>query len=255
MGAGLLDLGGAEVDCAFSVDGSQPIGTVITRALGQQAFTIEVRGRAAHAAANPEAGVTRSRWRARSSRRCRWAGSPGGGSASIAAIVGGAVIDRLGAALGRRRGGRFEPHSTRPRPTRFRIWCCCAASCAATATPSSIRRGSALEAVAARVCAERGADYQLARPRARRCRRSPAPATRGRWRSPARPLSEVSGVTFATTEAHATLEANYLAASTDVVALASGGSGPHQFTESITVAELDALEALLTRIVELAGSA
>ena len=66
---------------------------------------------------------------------------------------------------------------------------------------------------------------------------------------------QVSGVTFTTTEAHATLEANYLAASTDVVALASGGSGPHQFTESITVAELDALEALLTRIVELAGSA
>ncbi len=62
----------------------------------------------------------------------------------------------------------------------------------------------------------------------------------------------VPDVIFAATGAHATLEANYLASRTDVVALASGGSSPHQLSESITVAELRQLEALLTRIVELA---
>ena len=63
---------------------------------------------------------------------------------------------------------------------------------------------------------------------------------------------DTPGVTSAATEAHATLEANYLASGTDVVALASGGTGPHQFSESITVAELRQLEALLIRIVKLA---
>jgi di/tripeptidase len=52
-------------------------------------------------------------------------------------------------------------------------------------------------------------------------------------------------------EAQATLEANYLAARTDVVAVASGGRDPHQTSESIAVTELDQLEALLIRIVEL----
>lgn len=53
-------------------------------------------------------------------------------------------------------------------------------------------------------------------------------------------------------EAQATLEANYLASRTDVVALASGGRDPHQLTESITVAELEQLEALLGAIVDAA---
>ena len=111
---------------------------------------------------------------------------------------------------------------------------------------------SELEAVAARVCRERGARYEW------RDRERAVPPFPGAPDSRALALAraaadDVPGVTFAATEAHATLEANYLAAATDVVALASGGSGPHQFSESITVAELRQLEALLTRIVELAA--
>jgi tripeptide aminopeptidase len=56
MGVSLLDLDG--VDCAFSVDGSAPIGTTITRALGQRVFTVVVKGRTAHAAASPQDGVS-----------------------------------------------------------------------------------------------------------------------------------------------------------------------------------------------------
>ncbi len=110
---------------------------------------------------------------------------------------------------------------------------------------------SELEGVVARVCRERGARYQW------HDRERAVPPFPGAPDSRALALAraaagDVPGVTFADTEAHATLEANYLAAATDVVALASGGSGPHQFSESITVAELQQLEALLTRIVELA---
>ena len=59
MGASLLDESLLQrVNCAFCVDGSRPIGTVITRALGQTVFSFTIHGRAAHAAANPEAGVS-----------------------------------------------------------------------------------------------------------------------------------------------------------------------------------------------------
>ena len=57
------------------------------------------------------------------------------------------------------------------------------------------------------------------------------------------------GLELITEERQATLEANYLAASTDVVALASGGRDPHQRSESIPAAELERLEALLLEIV------
>jgi len=63
----------------------------------------------------------------------------------------------------------------------------------------------------------------------------------------------VPGAHFTREQAHATLEANYLAARTDVVAVASGGQDPHQLSESITVAELEQLEALLLAIVEIGG--
>jgi di/tripeptidase len=108
-----------------------------------------------------------------------------------------------------------------------------------------------LETIAARICGERGALYQW-HDRERAVPPFPgAPDSRALALARAA-VRDVPGVAFAATEAHATLEANYLAAGTDVVSLASGGSGPHQFSESITVAELRQLEALLIRIVELA---
>jgi acetylornithine deacetylase/succinyl-diaminopimelate desuccinylase-like protein len=261
MGAGLLDLEALNVDCAFSVDGSRPIGTVITRALGQQVFTIEVHGRAAHAAADPDAGVNAIAVAGEIVASMPLGRRPGGGSASIAAVIGGAVIDRLAPASLRALGVTDDAGGD----TAAR------AALEATATNSipdlALLRGelraysgaelaagrSELEAVAARVCRERGAWYRW-------CDRERAvPPFPGAPDSRALALAraaagDVPGVTFAATEAHATLEANYLAAATDVVALASGGSGPHQFSESITVAELRQLEALLTRIVERAAA-
>lgn len=264
MGAGLLDLGALHVDCAFSVDGSQPIGTVITRALGQQVFTIEVHGRAAHAAAAPEAGVNAIVVAGEIVASMGLGRRPGGGSASIAAVVGGAVIDRLAPASLRALGLADDAGDVAGEST---------VRAALEATPTNsipdlaLLRGelrgysgaelvaarAELEAVAARVCRERGARYQW------HDRQPAVPPFPGVKDSRALALAraaagDVPGVTFAATEAHATLEANYLAAGTDVVALASGGAAPHQFSESITVAELRQLEALLTRIVELAAA-
>jgi tripeptide aminopeptidase len=261
MGAALLDLDTLRVDYAFSVDGSQPIGTVITRALGQTVFTVEVHGRAAHAAADPEAGVNAISVAGEIVAAMPLGRRPGGGSASVAAVVGGALIDRLGLGSLRALGLADDADGA------------ATARAALEATPTNsvpdlvLLRGELrgysdaeldaarveLEAVVARVCRERGARYQW------HDREPAVPPFPGVPDSRALALAraaaaDVAGVTFAATEAHATLEANYLAAGADVVALASGGSGPHQFTESITVAELRQLETLLTRIVELASA-
>ena len=248
MGASLLDLSGVAVDCAFCVDGSQPIGTAITRALGQSVFTIAVHGRAAHAAADPDAGVSAIVAAAEAVAAMELGRLPGGGSASIAAVLGGAVIERLDGA------GRA------------------AAQAALEATPTNsvpdlaLLRGevrgysdgeietarSALRDAVARSCAARGASYEW------HDRRPMVPPFPGAAGSRALELARqacgrVPGAAFRAREAHATLEANYLAAAgVDVVALASGGCDPHQLSESIAVDELEALEALLCTIVELA---
>ena len=259
MGASLLALDELRIDCAFSVDGSLPIGTVITRALGQQVFTIELHGRAAHAAADPEAGINAIVVAGEIVASMPLGRRPGGGSASIAAIAGGAVIDRL--APGPLRASGVSDGADGDTSVR--------AALDATATNSvpelALLRGelrgysgaelaagrSELQAVVARVCEQRGARFEWAD------RERAVPPFPGAPDSRALALAraaagDVAGVTFTATAAHATLEANYLAARTDVVALASGGSDPHQFSESITVGELRQLEALLTRIVELA---
>jgi tripeptide aminopeptidase len=249
MGVSLLSGADARADCAFSVDGSRPIGTVITRALGQQVFTLEIGGRAAHAAADPEAGVNAIAVAGEIVAAMGLGRRPGGGSASIAAIVGGAVIDRLDGSGEAAVRAAVEATPTNSVPDlallRGELRGYSEAELATTRAK--------LEAVARRVCEARGARY-VWRDRERAVPPFPGvPDSRALALARAA-VERVDGIAFTTTEAHATLEANYLAAGTDVVALASGGAGPHQFSESITVEELRQLEALLVAIVEVAGA-
>jgi tripeptide aminopeptidase len=232
MGVSLLALDG--VDCAFSVDGSAPIGTTITRALGQQVFTVVVSGRAAHAAASPQDGVSAIAAAAR----------------AIAAVVAGAVIDHLDGP-GRdavRAAVERTPTNSVPDLALLR---------------GEVRGYSVAEIEAARAavqdavaeaCGDAGATYEWID------RERGVPPFPGVPDSRALALARAAcaatdGVRFSVTQAHATLEANYLAAATDVVALASGGRDAHQPSESITVGELRALEALLCAIVREAARA
>lgn len=256
MGASLLDpelLDG--VECAFCVDGARPVGTLITRALGQSAFTFAVRGRSAHAAANPEAGINAIRVAAEAIAALRLGRLDGGGSASIAAIVGGGVIERLPQAA-RRTGG--EMISDGEAVVR--------AALETTATNSipdlALVRGevrafsaeelegslSRIEVEVARVCREHGAGLEWLRDRSRSV--PPYPGDdRSRALALATAAAARAGIPVAREQRHATLEANYLAAHADVVAIASGGRDPHQRSESIAVAELERLERLLGAIV------
>ncbi len=113
MGAGLL---AAEllqrVDCAFSVDGAKPVGTVITRALGQTSFAfVDPRARRPRRR-QPRGGDQRDRGRAEIVAALPLGRQPGGGSVNVAAIVGGSVIDRLTpAGAGGDRGVEAALHS------------------------------------------------------------------------------------------------------------------------------------------------
>jgi acetylornithine deacetylase/succinyl-diaminopimelate desuccinylase-like protein len=259
MGASLLDLSDRRIDCAFCVDGSKPVGTVITRALGQTVFTITVHGRAAHAAANPEAGLNAIKVAAEIIASLRLGRQAHGGSLSIAAIAGGAIVDRLHpralAALG------VEADADGPAFVR--------AALAATPTNSvpdiAYFRGEArgystaeieqtidaIVDVVTRVCDRHGAEYEWTRDLQRMIPPMPGRDHSRAFALFAQAAAGIPGVKLIEEQAQATLEANYLAARSDVVAVASGGRDPHQTSESITVAELDQLEALLIRIVEL----
>ena len=106
-----------------------------------------------------------------------------------------------------------------------------------------------------RACDEHGATLEWIRDRERMVPPLPGTADSRALALVRAAAKGLDGVTLDLQEARATLEANHLAADVDVVAVASGGRGPHQTSESIAVAELEQLEALLTRIVELARRA
>jgi tripeptide aminopeptidase len=248
MGVSLLELEG--IDCAFSVDGSAPIGTTITRALGQRVFTVLVTGRAAHAAASPQDGVSAIVVAARAVAAMQLGRLPGGGSASIAAVIAGAVIDRLDG-CGRdavRAAMERTPTNSVPDLALLR------GEVRGYGDEEMLTAATALQDALAQACAGTGAGYEwIDRERA-------VPPFPGVPDSRALALARAAcavtdGAAFSVTQAHATLEANYLAASTDVVALASGGRDAHQPSESITVDELRALEALLCAIVREAALA
>ncbi len=248
MGAGLLaaDLL-ARVDCAFSVDGAKPVGTVITRALGQTSFAFVVHGRAAHAAANPEAGVNAIAVASEIIAALPLGRQPGGGSVNVAAILGGSVIDRLTPAALTAGGVEASLHSalTNSVPDRALV----RGEVRGYSVEEIEGTITAITDTIARVCAAHGARHDWIRDRSRMV--PPFPLAED---SRARALvqsaaARVDGLRVVLEERQATLEANYLAASTDVAALASGGRDPHQHTESIPVAELERLEALLVAIL------
>jgi acetylornithine deacetylase/succinyl-diaminopimelate desuccinylase-like protein len=107
----------------------------------------------------------------------------------------------------------------------------------------------AITATVQRVCDVHGAHHDWIRDRERMVPPFPhAESSRARALVQAA-AARVDGVTIVLEERQATLEANYLASVTDVVALASGGRDPHQVSESIPVTELKRLEALLVAIL------
>lgn len=248
MGAGLLSPQLLQrVDCAFSVDGAKPVGTVITRALGQTSFVFVIHGRAAHAAANPEAGINAIAAASEIVAALPLGRLPGGGSVNVAAIVGGSVIDRLTAEALGATGVQAALSSalTNSVPDLALV----RGEVRAYSVEEIEDTIQAIIDTVARVCDARGARYDWIRDRERMVPPFPhAEDSRARTLVQAA-AARVPGLELVLEERQATLEANYLAASTDVVALASGARDPHQYSESIPASELERLEALLVGIL------
>jgi tripeptide aminopeptidase len=248
MGAGLLAPRLLQrVDCAFSVDGAKPVGTVITRALGQTSFVFVVHGRAAHAAANPEAGINAIAVASEIVSALSLGRQRGGGSVNVAAIIGGSVIDRLTAEALADTGVDAALHSalTNSVPDRALV----RGEVRGYSVQEIEDTIQAIILTVGRVCDARGARHDWIRDRARMVPPFPhAESSRARTLVQAA-AARVGGLPVVFEERQATLEANYLASVTDVVALASGGRDPHQVSESIPVTELERLEALLVAIL------
>jgi metal-dependent amidase/aminoacylase/carboxypeptidase family protein len=182
---------------------------------------------------------------------------PGGGSVSVAAIAGGSVIDRLSpAALGTL---GVAADADGPIAVSAAIGASATNSVPDLALVRGEVRGYTVAEIedtvqtivdaAQRVCDEHGATYEWVRDGGRIVPPFPGSGPRA-LELIGRAITAVPGVELVTEERHATLEANYLSAETDVVALASGGRDPHQRSESIPAAELERLEALLLAIVD-----
>jgi acetylornithine deacetylase/succinyl-diaminopimelate desuccinylase-like protein len=263
MGASLLDLGDRTVDCAFCLDGSDPIGTVITRALGQTVFTIVIHGRRAHAAANPEAGVSAIRVAGEIVAALPLGRQAHGGSLGVAAIVGGGVIDRLTPSwIPRLRiddedaaGGDLVLAALEATPTNSVPDLAYLRGEARGFSTAAI--GQTLETIArivAGVAESHGAGHEL-----RVDLDAAIPPMPGSRASRALALFEQAadatpGVEIVFKERPVTIEANYLAGPYDTIAIATGGQAPHQTAESITTAELEALADLLLGIVKAAAA-
>jgi tripeptide aminopeptidase len=242
MGASLLDVPALGVDCVVSVDGAQPIGTIIARALGQTTFVVTVRGRAAHAAANPEAGVNAIAVAGEVAAALPLGRQAHGGSANVAAIVGGSVIARADGGDARA-AIAASPTNSVPDVVHLK------GEVRGYSVEAIEETMACIEAAIAQVCEARGARFELVRDRDRMVPPLPG-AAESRALARVREAAVAEGIEVTVLDRQATLEANYLAAAgADVAAVASGGRDPHQLTESIPVAELERLEALLARIV------
>jgi acetylornithine deacetylase/succinyl-diaminopimelate desuccinylase-like protein len=257
MGASLLDLGDRTIDYAYCLDGSDPVGTVITRALGQTVFTVVIRGRSAHAAADPDAGLSAIRVAGELVVAVPLGRQSGGGSVSIAAIVGGGVVRRLSPAarpgldVGDDASGddlvlaALEATATNSIPDVVYL----RGEVRGYSQKDMSRTLGLVEATVARTCDAHGADYEWRVDFAAAIPPMPGGENARAIELVAAAASEINGAEFVPTARPVTIEANYLAPTYNAVALASGGRKAHQTSEEIAIIELEQLEALLVRIV------
>ena len=228
MGVASLDLA-EEVDYAFPVDGSYPVGTALEAALGQVPFDLRIHGREAHAAKDPEKGIHAIKVASDIVARLSlgWSESA---LLNVSEIRGGSETNIVPGFAEIR--GEARAYSQAAVDARL----------------------AELEAIAGEVSGAAGARYEL--------RRRPEdgappfpPAESAACTRIATAAADDVGLTLSRERCVATLEANFLAGmGLPTVGIASGGRDPHSTQESLPVRELDRLVALLDAILCRAGT-
>ncbi len=234
MGASQLAALASEVDLAFPLDGSRPVGTVFEAAFGQTPFDMHVTGHEAHAARYPAEGVHALRVACEVVAGLEL-GNRGDTVVNVGSIRGGSetnVVPGFVEVLGEVRG-----YSTRAMDARF----------------------EQLEALAADIAARAGASIRIVR---RPHDGAPPFSHTGDPLCAAIAAAAAAdmGLQLATVRCAETLEANFLQAlGIPTLGIASGGRHPHSVKESIPAAEIDRLatfvDAVLRRANQVAAGA
>ncbi len=228
MGVTGLEAVVPQADIAFPVDGSYPVGTILTSALGQVPFEIEVRGREAHASRNPDAGLNAVRVASEivSSLRLGWQGSS---VINISSIRGGGptnIIPALARIDGEVRGFSRGEMQARIRDVRL---------AAETAGARSGAHISVFDQPQDGAPPFPGDGFDVPR-------------------TVAAAAAAQVGLGLQFEECRPTLEANYLhAMGIPTLGIASGGRDPHSPSESLPAAELDRLVLFLEAIISQVG--
>ncbi|HET9074955.1 MAG TPA: M20/M25/M40 family metallo-hydrolase [Solirubrobacteraceae bacterium] len=227
------------IDLAFPVDGSSPVGTVLEAALGQLPFRLVVRGRRAHAAKDPEQGVHAVAAAAEilAGLELGWSGRGAGAPAGAGASV--LNISRI--------EGGSETNLVPDRAVLVGE---------VRAFSEQVLRARLGEVIAAgdTVCAQRGTSFELIEAPEDGAPPFPSQPDSMCLTVAVEAMTSV-GVTLHRETCMATLEANFLAGmGIPVLGIASGGQGPHSVDESLEVAELERLCAVLDAVLERAAS-
>ncbi len=211
------------IDYAFIIDGSMPVGTFMTKALGQTPFEIELNGKQVHSAwaedginAMKAAGIIISRKRLGRHHDGSYVNISGVKSDAQINIVPGRT-----SLLGEVRG--FTDRSIS-------------------------MRFSEIEKASKEACRLTGSTYSIIKKRS-----EGAPPFNMRSNTGildiAKKAANNSGVEFKTGEVKGTTEANMLSKSGyPVIIMSRGGSMPHSNSESIRIEELDKLKELIISI-------
>ncbi|WP_249012065.1 M20/M25/M40 family metallo-hydrolase [Conexibacter sp. DBS9H8] len=228
MGVTALDPLAAEVDLAFPVDGSSPVGTVLESALGQVPFRVLVGGRRAHAAKDPAAGrhAVQAACEIVAGLELGWVGES---VLNISAVHGGSasnIVPDRAELVGEARAFTASALAARIEQVR------------AVATAVGARREVSVEVIemieeGAPPFPPGGAEVNLALVTA---------------------AADRLGLSVVRESCSATLEANFLAGmGLATLGIASGGRNPHSVQESLPAVELEHLTALLDGVLAAAG--
>lgn len=219
----------ADVDFAFPIDGSWPLGTIFVSALGHLPFSIRVQGRSAHAAKEPQMGVHAVQAAARivAGLPLGWQGET---VANVGRITGGGasnVVPDTATVEGEIRG--FSEAALQ-------------------------QRIASIEMVVQQVAIDTGASIELVLAVDRKIPPFPQEENEAGEALLTTAMQQV-GLTPQLTVCQATMEANFLSAmGLPTLGIATGNDHPHAVDEQIAATDLQRLGELLRSLVAAANN-
>lgn len=224
MGISLLNIP-EKIDFAFNIDGKGPVGSYVYKALGETPFKVEIIGKSAHAAIEPEKGVNAIKTAALIISQMKIGRSKEGNALNIGKIVGG-------------KANNIVPDEV-ILEGQMRAF-----------TEKNLAKGLVtIEKAISTVCKKTGCSYKFI---ANLEERTPpfSFSINHRIVKIAKDATKSLGLPFSLNKGYFTCEANFLAKKYPVLNICRGGKMPHSKEESITIKELNLLNTLIKQLVK-----